>query len=295
MILSMTGYGDAQASVEGVSYSLEIRSLNNRYFKSLIKLPENMQFLETDVEKLLRAHLGRGSVSCVLRLRNYNATEYAINSGALQDYVNQICAVQLPEGVHATLDLGSVASMPGVCQAPIVDQELRAKYWEIVRGLVSEALDKVVEMRRVEGEALCEDLLTHCRQTGERLAQITQRAPIVVQDYHERLKTRVQMLLNEGEAKIELDSDALAREVAIYAERCDISEEIARLSSHVDQFAVLCQGGQQAGRKLDFIAQEMLREANTIGSKANDAPICGHVVEIKGLIDRLKEQVQNVE
>ena len=295
MIVSMTGYGDAQASADGVSYALEIRSLNNRYFKALIKLPETLQFFEGEVEKLLRARLGRGSVSCVLRVRNDSTTEYKINSGALQDYVDQMCAVRLPKGVHATLDLGSVASMPGVCQAPILDETVRNKYWEILRGLVEEALDTLVTMRRVEGEALCEDLLAHCARAREHLEEISQRAPSVVQDYHERLHTRVQMLLNEGEAKVELDMDALAREVAIYAERCDISEELARLASHLDQFSTLCHGKDHAGRKLDFLAQEMLREVNTVGSKGNDAEIAHQVVEIKGLIDRMKEQVQNVE
>ncbi|MCK4660083.1 MAG: YicC family protein [Phycisphaerae bacterium] len=291
----MTGYGDSQINVDGVSYSLEIRSVNNRYFKALIKLPEHLQFFESEAEKLLRARMGRGSVSCVLRVRNDTATEYKINPGALQDYVNQICRVTLPETVHATLDLGSVAAMPGVCQAPIIDEEVRNKYWKVVCSLIEEALGKLVEMRRVEGAALCEDLLAHCARTREYLAGISERAPEIVQDYHQRLQTRVQMLLNEGEAKIELDQDALAREIAIYAERCDISEEITRLTSHLDQFCQLCHSRENTGRKLDFLAQEMLREANTIGSKSNDAQIARQVVEIKGLIDRLKEQVQNVE
>lgn len=295
MILSMTGYGDAQTSVEGVSYALEIRSLNSRYFKALIKLPENLQFFESEVEKLLRARLGRGSVSCTLRMRNDGTTEYKINPGAFQDYVNQICGVQLPAGVHATLELGAVAAMPGVCQAPILDEELRNKYWEIVRALIGEALGKLVKMRQAEGTALCEDLLAHCERTREHLAEIGKRAPSVVREYHERLRARVQTLLNEGEAKVELDMDSLAREVSIYAERCDISEELTRLASHMDQFSQLCHSKEHAGRKLDFLSQEMLREANTIGSKSNDAEIARQVVEIKGLIDRLKEQVQNVE
>ncbi|MCP4592450.1 MAG: YicC family protein [bacterium] len=295
MIVSMTGYGDAQTSADGVSYSLEIRSLNNRYFKTVIKLPENLQFFEPEVEKILRAGLNRGSVTCVLRLRNDTAAEYRINPGALQDYVNQICAVDLPENVQATVDLGSVASMPGVCQAPILDEQRRSQYWETVRGLVQAALEKVVEMRQVEGRALYNDLRAHCVQAREHLAEIDRRSPTVVLAYHEKLQTRVQMLLNEGEAKIELDKDALAREVAIYAERCDVSEEIARLESHLDQFTKLCDADTHAGRKLDFLAQEMLRETNTVGSKSNDAEIARRVVEIKGLIDRLKEQVQNVE
>lgn len=295
MILSMTGFGDAETSFDGVSYSLEIRSLNNRYFKSVIKLPESLQFLDGEVDKLLRSRLGRGSISCVLRARTENATEYKINRGALQDYVNQICAVDLPGGVHATVDLASVAAMPGVCQAPVLDEASRRKYWEIIRGLVERALDKLVNMRRAEGEALYADLVAHGDRAREHLACIAARAPRVVEDYRDRLETRVRLLLNEGQAKIELDRDSLAREVAIYAERCDVSEEIARLTSHLDQFVELCRSREHTGRKLDFLAQEMLREANTVGSKSNDAEIARNVVEIKGLIDRLKEQVQNVE
>jgi uncharacterized protein (TIGR00255 family) len=291
----MTGYGDAQTSVDGVSYVLEIRSLNNRYFKALIKLPENLQFLEGEVERHLRARVRRGSITCVLRARTDSATEYRINTAALQDYINQMCSVQLPEGVRPTMDLASVAAMPGVCQAPVLGEELRAKYWDMIAGLVDEALDKVIGMRQAEGEALCQDLLSHCDLTRTHLAVIQDRAPNVIEDYHQRLQARVQTLLNEGKAKIELDKDALAREIAIYAERCDISEELARLTSHLDQFSELCHSRENAGRKLDFIAQEMLREANTIGSKSNDADIARQVVEIKGLIDRLKEQVQNVE
>jgi len=148
-------------------------------------------------------------------------------------------------------------------------------------------------MRRVEGKALREDLHESCHAIRELLASVRERAPAVVDEYHERLHTRVSTLMSTG--KFELEADALAREVAIYAERCDVNEEVSRLSSHLDQFEQICDRGEQAGRTLDFLSQELLREANTIASKSNDATITRNVVEIKGRIDRLKEQAQNVE
>ncbi|MGD2109915.1 MAG: DUF1732 domain-containing protein, partial [Phycisphaerae bacterium] len=144
-----------------------------------------------------------------------------------------------------------------------------------------------------EGEAIRRDLLNACGTIRKALGEVSTRAPKVVEQYHDRLKTRVETLLQAVE--IELDADGLMREVAIFAERCDISEEVARLHSHLDQFTQLCDRGEQVGRTLDFLTQEMLREANTIAAKANDSAIARNIVEIKGSIDRLKEQVQNVE
>lgn len=293
MIVSMTGYGDAQNSVDGVSYALEIRSLNNRYFKPVIRLPDNMQFLETEVEKALRTHLGRGSITCTLRTRSETAGTYQISRAAMQSYVDQVCGITLPNGVQPTVDLAAIAMMPGVCQSPETDEDTRERVWKIVGGLIDEAIGKLMAMRRAEGEALGQDLLSHCEGVREHLTVIGGRAPRVVEEYHQKLQQRVQSLLNAGTAQV--DKDSLAREIAVFAERCDVSEEVSRLCSHLDQFTAMCRGKEYAGRKLDFLAQEMLRESNTIGSKSNDAEIARRVVEIKGLIDRLKEQVQNVE
>ena len=293
MIVSMTGYGDAQHSADGVSYALEIRSLNNRYFKAVIRLPENLQYLEAEVEKALRNHLGRGSITCILRARSDTAGTYTVSRPALQSYVDQLCAVKLPAGVQPTMDLAAVAMMPGVCQSPETDEESRERAWKIVGAMIDEAIGKLTAMRRAEGEALGQDLLAHCDRVREHLAVIGARAPRVVEEYHLKLQQRVQALLNAGTAQV--DKDSLAREIAVFAERCDVSEEVSRLGSHLEQFTAMCRGTEYAGRKLDFLAQEMLRESNTIGSKSNDAEIARRVVEIKGLIDRLKEQVQNVE
>jgi uncharacterized protein (TIGR00255 family) len=294
MIASMTGYGDAQASEDGVQYALELRSLNNRYFKVSIKLPEMLQFLESDVEKLLRTRLGRGSISFSLRLRGDTAgTAYEVNRGALTSYVEQMRALRPPDDVTVTIDLGTLLLVPGVCQPPQLDETLRQRYWQVVEKLTLQAMNGLIQMRRREGLTIREDLLASVAQLREHLTGIAARAPLVVEEYQRRLQARVAMLLSE--ARIELDRDTLMREVAIFAERCDINEEIARLTAHLDQFAELCDSREYAGRKLDFLAQELLREVNTVGSKSNDATIARSVVEMKGLIDRLKEQVQNVE
>ena len=148
-------------------------------------------------------------------------------------------------------------------------------------------------MRQREGQALFNDLMKHAKVIQQSLGEISKRAPFVIDDYHKRLLQRVNQLMSKAE--LQVSQQDLLREVAVFAERADISEEIQRLTTHLDSFEQSCRSGEHAGRKLDFITQEMLREANTIASKANDADIARHIVEIKGSIDRLKEQVQNVE
>ncbi len=292
MILSMTGYGDAHYSDGKVSYVLEIRSLNNRYFKASIKLPEHLSIFEAEVEKRVRERITRGSIACTLRQRHVSAdAAQEINVAALENYLNQLSRIATKSQVH--VDLGSLLTLPGVCEPPEMDDAERDRQLKIINGMVNTALDRLIEMRRVEGRTIRDDLLTHCEQIRANLRQVAALAPLVLKEYHQRLLARVNELITE--AKLQLQIDDLKREVALYAERCDINEEIARLGSHLDQFGRLCDSTEAAGRKLDFLAQELLRETNTIGSKANDATIAHHVVEIKGAIDRLKEQVQNVE
>lgn len=294
MIQSMTGYGAAQHVSDGTSYALEIRSLNNRYLKVSVKLPDHLQFMESDIDKLVRSRLARGSVTYTLRVRSEGDVEpRPINLAALQRYVDRMACVRLPDGVRATIDLAAIVGLPGVCESPDLDDEARNCQLEVVTNLTNHAVDTLIKMRREEGQALHGELLKCCDMVGGRVAEITTHAPKVVNEYHERLKSRVATLMQAG--GFELEAEGLMREVAIYAERCDISEEIARLTSHLDQFVNLCGQDSQVGRTLDFVCQEMLREANTIASKSNDAQIARNVVEIKGLIDRLKEQVQNVE
>jgi len=207
--------------------------------------------------------------------------------------VDRLSQASLPGGVQPTIDLAALALMPGVCEPLELDAEARERQLEILTALTETALTGLIEMRRQEGEALLRDLLQHVAAIRNELDAISARAPQVIEEYHQRLQTRVATLMWESD--LQLESENLTREVAIFAERSDISEEIARLLSHLEQFEQVCHGGEHAGRTLEFLAQEMLREANTIGSKSNDAGVARSVVTIKGVIDRIKEQVQNVE
>jgi uncharacterized protein (TIGR00255 family) len=293
MILSMTGFGDAEVQEKGIRYHVEIRSVNNRYFKSAIKMPEQFQSLEVDIDRLLRARLGRGSVTFVLRVKDENAaTACEINIAVLSRYLTRLEEVARGR-VGVRIDLASLLEAPGVCEPPEMDKDLLTEQFKAIERATSGAIGKMLEMRRAEGAALLRDLKQQCHVISGRLEEIRRRGPSVVEDYGKRLHIRVQQMMSES--SVELDHDALVREVAIFAERCDVNEEVSRISSHLDQFTELCDGSEDAGRKLDFLAQEMLREANTIGSKASDAEITRHVVEIKAAIDRIKEQVQNVE
>ena len=294
MILSMTGYGSAERTEGGVAYQVEIRALNGRYLKITTKVSEGLQFTEPTIDKLVRSRLSRGSVSVSVRSKAVEAqAAYEINVPALQRYLDQLAQVQLGAGLHAGVDFGTLAALPGVCLPPEISDEIRQHQGQVVSELVGQALDALVAMREKEGLALQDDLLANCAALGEQVKAIAALGDAVIQEYQQRLQARVDQLL--AQAKLNVDEDALRREVAIYADRSDISEELARMRSHLEQFAQFCDSPEAAGRRLDFLSQEMLREVNTVGSKSNHADIARRVIEMKALIDRLKEQVQNVE
>lgn len=293
MIRSMTGYGAAETDRDGVNYRLEIRSLNNRYLKTTIKLPDFLQLFESDIERLLRERLHRGSVTYVLYVRDTtDASLPELNVPMIRHYVEQFKRVT-SDGVAVSMDLAAVLALPGACLPTTLDEATRNRHRAVLEELTQSALTNLIEMRRVEGEALRADLVSHCKAMRDQVAAIRKRCPNIVADYAKRLQDRVNVLLANG--KLELDRDALTREVALFADRSDVSEELTRLESHLDQFVRVCESAEYSGRKLDFLAQEMLREANTIGSKANDTEVSHAVVTLKSAIDRIKEQVQNIE
>lgn len=293
MIVSMTGFGDATAHHNGAHYSVEIRSLNNRYYKPTIKLPDTVSGLEPELDTMLRQRLGRGSITYILKMRmDSAAAAYHINLDALQAYLTQLQSITGLEKL-ARIDLASLVQLPGVCQEPRDESDEIEQHGPAIRELTTAAIDKLIAMRQREGLSLMADLLKHVKCIGEHLAAVEVRAPLVIDDYHKRLTQRVNQLVSKAELNV--NGTELLKEVAVFAERADISEEIQRLRSHLEAFEHACSSTEHAGRKLDFISQEMLREANTIASKANDAIIASHIVDIKGAIDRLKEQVQNVE
>jgi uncharacterized protein (TIGR00255 family) len=293
MIVSMTGFGDATSESNGTHYAVEIRSLNNRFFKSVIKLPENVSGLEPELETMLREKLGRGSITYILKMRMDSAeAAYHINTQALKSYLEQLQQVKGLDRL-VTIDLAALVALPGVCQEPRDETDEIARHGPIVRELTTRAITKLEAFRAREGQSLFSELMRHVKVIGENLKEIETRAPFVIDEYHKRLSGRVNDLLRKAE--LQVNQQDLLKEVAVFAERADIAEEIQRLTHHLQAFEDACKTDEHAGRKLDFITQEMLREANTIASKANDAKIARHIVEIKGAIDRLKEQVQNVE
>jgi uncharacterized protein (TIGR00255 family) len=293
MILSMTGFGEAQAEVDGHAYHIELRSVNNRYFKAVLRLPEDHSFLELELEQLLRSRLTRGSVLVRLAVRDLSAeAAFTVNVAAIRAYVSQMRAA-LPDEGPMSLDLGTLAMLPGVCQPPELDRKRREQVWATVSQLAQTALDGLLEMRAREGRALAAELQSHCAGIRAHLDAIRDLAPRVLDHYRERLLLRVRRLI--ADSSIQLAHDDLLKEVSVFADRSDISEELARLRSHLEQLEAGVTTPEPAGRKLEFLAQELMREANTIGAKAGDREIARRTIEIKSAVDRIKEQVQNVE
>ena len=294
MLKSMTGYGQAQGDINGVSYAVEIKSVNNRYLKTAIKLPEILSFLEDDIEKFIRENLSRGTVNYSLRLKDISGNSFfEIDEKTLQAIARKLNNAISAAGIEGTFDISNLLDLPGIIRTASPDTEELKLIKKKVIEISIKAMEQLKEMRTAEGIFLEADLRKHCNAIENDLKKVSVRSSAVIQEYAKKLKQRVEMLLSE--VKLSLDDETLAREIAIYADKSDISEEIARLDSHVKQFMKFCQSNEQAGRRLDFISQEMLREANTIGSKSSDSDITGYVVDIKCLIERIKEQIQNVE
>jgi uncharacterized protein (TIGR00255 family) len=295
----MTGFGAVSEQVDGILYAVELRSLNNRYFKATIRLPEDVAGLEAELESSLRKRVSRGSLTLTVKLRLADAGAAGeVNDAALLAYLDHL------ETIHAkfanqdrsvNIDLTALLALPGVLQPSESAQTLVDRARPVLLKLTQTACQRMTAMRDTEGQATAEDLLSHARQMRERLDAVAQRAPLVVEEYHQRLTARIDELL--ARAALKVDERDLIKEVAVFAERSDISEELTRLRGHLEQFeqAVESPQSEPVGRTLEFIAQEMLREANTIASKSNDTQISRAIVEVKGSIDRIKEQAQNVE
>lgn len=297
MIRSMTGFGDASAGAGGVSYTLELRSLNNKFFKLSCRLPEELLGLEAELESYLRKRVARGSFGLNLKMRlDGEGAASKINEDALMAYLGHLEVVR--EKVHDQsmhIDLTQLLAMPGVMQ-PAQDAEAMLKTARpVVMKLLDGALAKLLSMRTTEGAALATDLSGLLGVILEKVEVVAERSPRVVDEYHDKLRARVDELM--AKAQLKVNETDLIREVAVFADRADIAEELTRMRGHVAQFreVIAADDDAPAGRTLDFLAQEMLREANTMGSKCNDAQISRCVVELKSTIDRIKEQVQNVE
>jgi uncharacterized protein (TIGR00255 family) len=294
MLNSMTGFARICREIDGISYAVEIKTVNNRYFKPNIRLPEPAAFLDSEIEKFLRENIYRGVVNYLLRYKNISGEPmYEIDTAAMESYAAKLNSINQPNNkAEYRINLADLLLLPGVIRPQEPENEKAEQLRKAVFQVTAQAVEQLKQMRSHEGEALFKDVSQQCDQIRSLLDGIESRKKIVVNEYRDRLAARVKELLNS--VRLELDSDLVAREVALFADRSDIGEEVIRLVSHLEQFVASCRE-ERPGRKLDFISQEMLREANTIASKASDAKICLDVVQIKSCIERIKEQVQNVE
>jgi uncharacterized protein (TIGR00255 family) len=294
MLNSMTGYGESEGEVNGVTYAVEIKTVNNRYLKTVVKLPEMAAFLEEAIERFLRSGLSRGTVNYVLRAKEIGGdVQFQVDEKALRAVMEKLGRVASSVDVKSAIDIGGLLNVPGILVPLEPDGEAAERIKECVLRVTEEALAKLKAMRVAEGAALAADLEGNCEAMKDYLERIRGRNSAVLEEHLKRLRGRVNELLSD--VNVKLDEETLAREVAILAERSDISEEVARLDYHLEQFMANFEGEGPVGRRLEFISQEMLREANTIASKSSDCEIARCVVEIKCRIDRIKEQVQNVE
>ena len=293
MLLSMTGFGEARRQDDGTAVRAEVRTVNSRFFKLSVRSSEGYNVLEPRVEQAVRERIRRGTVQVNLRIdRPSRADDFRINEKVLGHYRRQLDALEREWGAAETVTLAVLLSLPGVVEEH-TETTVPERDWPIIREALAAAIDDLEQMRRDEGQAMAADLAANCRLMAASLAQIASRAPMVAQDYRTRLTERVQR--NLAELHVVLDPAAVVREAALFAERADVSEEITRLRSHLEQFEAILGGPESAGRKLEFVAQEMLRETNTIGSKANDVEIAQQVIEIKTAVERIREMLQNVE
>jgi uncharacterized protein (TIGR00255 family) len=296
VLLSMTGYGEASYQSEALSLAVELRAVNNRYLKVTLRAAEPYNLLEPEFEKVVRRTVRRGTVQVHLRCqRPPSAQEYQINAVALRSYLAQLRAVcqelDLPDRGQALLT--QALALPGVAPEPAAAGFRMDEEWPRIEEVLQKALARLQAMRQEEGRAMALELLQQRDHIAAHLDRIRVRTPLVADAYRDRLLERVRQLLAEHDVRV--DRSDLIKEVAIFAERSDIAEEVVRLASHLDQFREVVAEPESAGRKLEFLTQEMFREANTIGSKAGDVEISRHVVEIKGALEKIRELVQNVE
>lgn len=295
MILSMTGYGVVSLQRDGTAIAVEIRTGNHRFLDLHIRLGREYGFLETEISQLVRDTLRRGRVDMSVTIHAATPAECLINTDTARSYIEAAARLRDEFNLGGALDLNTLLMLPGVLPSsdrPLPEQTAAgAELRESVLGCVRQALDTVLQMRRQEGQALESEMREYLRSIREKVGQIRARLPGVLVEYRERLEERLRYLL----PLVTPDPQRLAQEVALLAERSDIAEEVTRLESHLDQYAGVLNDGREVGKKMDFLLQEMHREVNTVLSKTGHLEVTRLGIAIKADIEKLREQVQNVE
>ncbi len=291
MIKSMTGYGKGEASYGGGRVTVEIRSANHRYGEIYVKLPRNLIVFENVVRKFVSERLKRGKIEIFVQHEpGEEVTPLAVNFALAKAYHEALAGLKNRLGLAGEVTIQLIAAQKDVLTAE-ENHALDESLCEALLSAVKNGVDALEAMRSREGETLLVDLRKRIQTVASLADKVACRAPLVVSDYSARLKERLGQMISDNS----IGEDRLAQEVAIMADRCDITEELVRLNSHLKQFESALSLGEPVGRKMDFLLQEMSREVNTTGSKANDAEIAIYVVDLKTEIEKIREQVQNIE
>lgn len=292
MIKSMTGYGRCQQTIDGRDILVEIKSVNHRFFEFSARVPRVYGYLESQLKSYLQGKISRGKVDVgvtILTLEGIDAN-VEINHALVQSYVNALRSVKDEFYLTDDLSLSAISQFADIftVRKNVEDEQV---IWDSVRTVLDEALANFVRMREVEGEQMKADILSRLATIEERVAFVEERSPQTVEEYRNRLYAKMQEVLKDSK----IEEQRILTEAAIYSEKIAVDEETVRLRSHIKQFESILQSEEPIGRKLDFLVQELNREANTIGSKAQDIEIARIVVDIKSEIEKIREQIQNIE
>lgn len=291
MIRSMTGFGRATYEVDGRTYTVEIKSVNHKYNDINIRLPRFLNSIEDELRKQIQNSISRGKIDVFINFDNYSDKGYniKINRNLAKEYLTELKSLADETGVPFELSVIDVSKLPDILKMEEDgDEELIAGELKVA---LSEALKNFVDMRTKEGEKLAEDMKKRVDWIEAKVSEISKFSSTLVEEYIEKLETRVKELMKTDV----VDETRLAQEIVIYSDKCSIEEELTRLKSHISQFNDLLKGSSPIGKKFDFLVQEMNREVNTIGSKANCLEITNRVIDIKTEIENIREQIQNIE
>ncbi len=292
MIKSMTGYGRSQAMREGLDISFEIKSVNHRYFEFSSRVSRSYQFLEEKLKSYVKSRVARGKIECFLHIAEIDAqaANVSVNKPLAEGYLQALESLEQAYGLRNDISVMQVARLPEVLNVTKAEADEEA-VWQAVLPVVQLAVDKFIAMRETEGEKLKEDVLTRGQVILEKVAFVEERSPQTVKEYTERLSERIRQVLEDKT----IDEARILTEAAIFADKVAVAEETVRLRSHIAQLGEMLAGSEAVGRKLDFLVQEMNREANTIGSKCQDVQVTKQVLDIKSEIEKIREQIQNIE
>ena len=292
MIKSMTGYGRACRSFDGREITVEVRAVNNRYLDCNVKLPRMFSYAEDRVKQIVKEHVTRGKIDLFITTVNTTGDEVkvSLNKPVLEGYLSAMQTIATDYDIRNDISVVSLSRMPDVfiIEKPDIDEEARAAE---IYETVELALAQFNDMRTIEGAALKQDLLNRRETILGLVKLVEERSPVTVAEYRGRLEAKMQEVL----AAANIDEARILTEAAVFVDKVAVDEETVRLRSHLDQLQSMLETGGPIGRKLDFLLQEMNREANTIGSKGNDLEQARNVVDIKAELEKIREQVQNIE